>query len=107
MNPTRWRQIDAVYKATLECPADERKGYLDGACGEDVELRREVEALLARDASDDPTLMDGAAVETLSIFVAGMQVGPYIIDGPIGKGGMGEVFRAYDTRLQRKVAIKM
>ncbi len=70
------------------------------------ELRGEVEALLARDAS----AANAAASDTQTMAVpvgAGMSLGPYKIEAPLGQGGMGQVFTATDTRLGRKVAVKL
>ncbi len=96
MTPERWRQIDALYRAALGGPSTQREALLAGV---DPELRREVEALLAQ----ENTLAD----PTLTMVGVGTQLGPYKIEASIGKGGMGEVFRAVDTRLGRKVAIKI
>ncbi len=94
MNPDRWQQIEALYRAARE--PQKRAAVLAGA---DPELRREVEALLAREATGSTQTIVGTGV--------GTQLGPYKIEAPIGAGGMGEVFRATDTRLHRTVAIKI
>jgi eukaryotic-like serine/threonine-protein kinase len=117
MNPERWQQIEALYRAARERKPEERNAFLEGAAGDDADLRRQVEALLRQD-SVGPTQDPGAqtvATQTLAIQTqstqtivgAGSQLGPYKIEAPIGAGGMGEVFRATDTRLHRTVAIKI
>jgi Tol biopolymer transport system component len=96
MTPERWRQIEALYQAALGRTSAEREALLAGV---DPELRREAEALLAQENT--------VADSTLTMVGVGAQLGPYKIEASIGKGGMGEVFRAVDTRLGRKVAIKV
>ena len=91
MNLERWQQIEALYRAARD--PQKRADVLAAA---DPELRREVEALLAQPEESTITQMG-----------AGARLGPYKIDAPIGAGGMGEVFRATDTRLHRTVAIKI
>ncbi len=113
MTPERWKQVEEIYHAVLERDSDQRASFLTKICAGDENLRREVESLLAQKTGDE--LLGHPAWEgaesllqpTVTRMSRGAQLGPYRIETPLGKGGMGEVFRATDTRLHRTVAIKI
>ena len=108
MTPEQWQQIKQLYHAARECAPADRAALLAEA---EPELRREVEAMLAQDASKgkilDSPVKDVVAHSSLTMVTVGSQLGPFQIEGAIASGGMGQVYRAVDTRLGRKVAIKI
>jgi eukaryotic-like serine/threonine-protein kinase len=111
MTPSRWRQIEDLYHSARERRPSEQGAFLAEACSSDEELKRTVESLLAQDGSGDQ-ILDRPAVEFLAEstetqFIPGAQLGPYKIEALIGAGGMGKVWKAHDTRLNRTVAIKI
>ncbi len=125
----RWKEISELYHAALGRPEPERVAFLDG-CGKDEEVRREVVSLLAHESKGEsllerpplqvaarimakdglalpqPSELTGAAITLPAQVVPGGMLGPYKIEERIGQGGMGEVWKASDTRLRRSVAIK-
>ena len=110
MTPSRRQEIERLHDAASERPPAERAAFLAGACSGDEELLRCVESLLAQDApkaaTSDQSAWAGAG-PPVTVVGPGIQLGPYRIEALIGCGGMGEVFRARDTRLNRTVAIKI
>jgi len=109
----RWEEINRIWDAALELAEAQRPAFLEEACHGDGELRREVESLLSYDRQaqqfiDRPALevtAEKLAAEPPSLV--GRKLGPYQILDILGAGGMGEVYRARDTRLNRMVAIKV
>jgi serine/threonine protein kinase/Tol biopolymer transport system component len=112
--PDRWRQIEELYHRAMERDSEERNAFLAEACAGDEALRREVESLLTYQRQAEP-LLEKPALEVAARRMAkdnvrmlkGQQIGPYEILSLIGKGGMGEVYRARHLKLERDVALKL
>lgn len=118
MNPERWRQIDELFDEVSELPEDQRSEFLSKKCAADEDLKKEVLSLLeAQDkaekfmensamnvmgkalADEQPTIIDH--------FLIGKTLGRYKVEGMLGAGGMGEVYLAFDSVLNRKFALKI
>ena len=109
MTKPRWARVEELYHAALERPAADRQAFLVEACGRDEALRSEIQSLLDHEQEADRMMEEPAAgVMTQPVAVVrGTRLGPYEVMDFIGAGGMGEVYRARDTRLGREVAVKV
>ena len=98
-------RITDLYHRALEHAPEKRAAFLEQACDGDETLRAEVESLLQYDAQS--FLESPPAATSAPIQMTGQRLGPYVIGASLGAGGMGEVYRARDTKLGREVAIKI
>jgi len=114
----RWELVQEIFEAAAALPEAERAGYLEGACGEDDELRREVESLLRADAAAagfgaalEAAVGDAAAAlrSEPPPELAGRRIGAYEVRSVLGHGGMGAVYGAVraDDEYEKEVAIKL
>ena len=109
--PDDWPRLKDVFAGARALPTDERPAYLAAACDGNEALRQEVESLLSSDERAKSFLEAPAVVRgddtRVTRSLEGQRIGPYQIASRIGAGGMGEVYQARDTTLNRQVAIKV
>ena len=130
MTPERWQQIRDLLHEAMQLDAEKRPAFLEENCSNDPALREDLNKLLAAEGEMGSSFLESPALNEIAnrlgssasasvstsvstsdmksvSHVAGTKLGPYLVQALLGVGGMGEVYRARDTRLDRMVAIKV
>ena len=116
MTPEQWQQVRDVLHDVVQVPANQRSAYLDVHCAGDPALRWEVEQLLAAESDVPTSFLESPAVEQLppqtesklsgTVLAAGTKLGPYVVQGLIGAGGMGEVYKKSAATIRSQCCVR-
>jgi len=115
LTPDRWAEVDKLLDEAMTLAPEARAAFLDSACRGDEALRREVESLLAAHQQAEDKFLKAPALEVAAQRLAaegsrslvGRTLGHYSVISVLGAGGMGEVYLARDTKLDRRIALKL
>lgn len=108
MNPQRWAKITQLCNEALSYNGIARHRFLEQQCEGDLELRKEVESLIASYESDPDFLNDPVTeISEVESEIAERYVGQYRLVKPLGQGGMGDVFLAIQSNTNQHVALKL
>src|SRR5579862_5887961 len=117
MTPERWQIVCGILESAMELHSDERSSFLDRECAADPSLKKDVDEFLSAEGKVSTDFLASPAALQVAFAVTtvapttipglGTRLGPYEVQALLGAGGMGEVYRARDTRLNRTVAIKV